>query len=534
MKKINKNFYWWLFFSGLILYLPSLFFNFTYFDDNVLVLEHLGFLKNPLNIGQAFRQDVFHINNFSAFYYRPLLTISFMIDAFFSGSKPFGYHLTNVLIHLLTTMLVFKFLTKINIEKKPAFFLSLFFLVHPLMVQAVSWIPGRNDSLLTLFFLLAFIFFLKFLEKQQVVYLFFHNVFLMLAILTKETAIIAPLIFLVYIWFFIEKIKIYNMIQIFINWFFLFLIWFFLRLLAINNILYLNQNDIFLSLIKNSPAIFLYLQKIIFPIKLSVLPLLNKKDIWLGVVVFILLTGTLFLKKEKNTKKIIFGILWFFSFLIPSFIRPNTAMPADFLEHRIYLSLVGFLIIFSETSFFQKIFEKKIYLTYFFIFLSFLSFKTFFHQFNFQNRDVFWQRAVKNSPLSPLAHRNHGVMLYFQNKTTLALKEYQKALELNPEEPMAHNNIGVIYLNQGKLQQAQIEFEKELKINPNYDLALTNLGIVFYRQNKLDQAAFYYQKAIMINPSSQNYLALVEIYQKKNEPEKAAYFFKLSQLLKSE
>jgi Tfp pilus assembly protein PilF len=99
---------------------------------------------------------------------------------------------------------------------------------------------------------------------------------------------------------------------------------------------------------------------------------------------------------------------------------------------------------------------------------------------------------------------------------------------------MAHNNIGVIYLNQGKLQQAQIEFEKELKINPNYDLALTNLGIVFYRQNKLDQAAFYYQKAIMINPSSQNYLALVEIYQKKNEPEKAAYFFKLSQLLKSE
>jgi tetratricopeptide (TPR) repeat protein len=356
----------------------------------------------------------------------------------------------------------------------------------------------------------------------------------MLAILTKETVIIAPLIFFVYIWFFVRKIEIYNIVQIFICWFFTFFTWIFLRFLAINNFLYLNKNDIIFSLVKNLPAVFLYFQKIIFPIKLSVLPLLNKKDIWVGVVFFILLIGALILKKEKNIKKIIFGTLWFFLFLIPSFIRPNTTIPADFLEHRIYLSLIGFLIIFSETILFEKIFEKKIYSIFFFIFIFFLSFKTFSHQFNFQNRDIFWQRAVKDSPLSPLAHRNYGVMLYFQRKNNLALKEYQKALELNPEEPMVHNNIGVIFLNQKKLHQAQIEFEKELKINPNYELALTNLGLVFYQLNKLDQAAFYYQKAALINPSPQNYLALVEIYQKKNEPEKAAYFFKLSQLLKSE
>lgn len=87
MLKNKKIFF--LFITAFILYLPSLFFGFSYFDDNVLVLDNLRFLKNLGNIFQAFQQEVFHIQHFSAAYYRPILTLSFMFDAQLSGTSPF-------------------------------------------------------------------------------------------------------------------------------------------------------------------------------------------------------------------------------------------------------------------------------------------------------------------------------------------------------------------------------------------------------------------------------------------------------------
>lgn len=85
-KNIN---YFLIFFLGFTFYLPSLFFDFSYFDDNVLVLDNLYFLKNLGNFFKAFQIEVFHIHNFSAAYYRPILTLSFMFDALISGKSPF-------------------------------------------------------------------------------------------------------------------------------------------------------------------------------------------------------------------------------------------------------------------------------------------------------------------------------------------------------------------------------------------------------------------------------------------------------------
>lgn len=516
-----------LFFFGFFLYLPSLFFDFSFFDDNVLILEHLGFLRNLTNIFNVFFTDVFGVYlKKEGFYYRPILTVSFMIDALISGTHPFFYHLSNILIHLLTTILVFLFFQKIKFEEKKAFYLSLLFLIHPVLTQAVAWIPGRNDSLLALFFLASFIFFIDFLQKNKNQSLLLHFLFLLLAFLTKETIVVAPLILFFYFWFFVKEKNEKQIFLSIIGWFVIFIFWFFLRLLAIGNLVYLDKKEIFLSLLKNFPAVFIFLRKIVFPFKLSVLPLLSDEKIFYGGLVLFLIVIGLFWNKKRDDKKIIFGFFWFLFFLIPSFIRPNTTSPADFLEHRVYLSLVGFLIVFSQTILFQKVFEKNIYQLLFFLTLLLLVVKTFFHQFNFLNRDVFWQAAVNNSPNSPLAHRNFGVMLYFRGKLKEAEEEYRKALKINPQEPMAHNNLGVIYLKKGNLNKAEAEFKKELEINPNYDNAFFNLGLVYFKKNKLNEAQDYFERTIKVNPSyTDAYQLLAVVFEKKGEKKQAIKYF---------
>jgi len=163
----GKKSYYWIFSAGIIVYFQSLFFGFTYFDDNVLVLENLFFLKDISNIFRTFTMEVFHVLHASAAYYRPMLTISYMIDAQFSGSSPFFYHFSSVVIHLLVSCLVFTLLFRLKIKKELAFLFALVFTVHPVLAQAVSWIPGRNDSLLALFMIPSFLFFINYLEGKR-------------------------------------------------------------------------------------------------------------------------------------------------------------------------------------------------------------------------------------------------------------------------------------------------------------------------------------------------------------------------------
>ena len=78
-----KNFkpFFYIIGFGFLLYLPTLFFNFTYLDDNNLIIDNQYFLSNLANIFPSFLTDVFHLFNHSAFYYRPILTISLIISS---------------------------------------------------------------------------------------------------------------------------------------------------------------------------------------------------------------------------------------------------------------------------------------------------------------------------------------------------------------------------------------------------------------------------------------------------------------------
>ncbi|MBU0605035.1 MAG: glycosyltransferase family 39 protein, partial [Candidatus Omnitrophica bacterium] len=476
--------------TGFLVYFKSLFFGFTYLDDNVLVINNHRFLSQLSNVFEAFRHEVFHILHSSAAYYRPMLTVSFILDAQFGGVSPFIYHFTNIIIHLAASCLVFKFLTKLGYRRQLAFFFSLIFSVHPILAQAVSWIPGRNDSLAALFVFASFIFFLDFLNTKRIGYCLAHVFFLGLAMFTKESALLLmPVCALYYILIWKkerqkrEDVSHPGKILLFIpppqnpalsgrgctgrdfanrlmktpgfspesfictGWLAVTGFWFFLRSVALgNNPLPMTGADMAKSVFLNLPALIQFIGKIIFPFNLSVLPLIQDTTFIYGILALALIVPALFFSKGARTGFIVFGASWFLLFLLPSFIRPNPAIVADFIEHRAYLPLVGVFILLLEIDAVKKIdFRLKRYLAAAGIVIILFAAITFLHTDNFKNRLSFWLNAATKSPHSPLAHRNLGAMYYLDGLPDKAEPEYRKALELNPLEQMAHNNLGLIY-----------------------------------------------------------------------------------------
>src|SRR6202012_2476781 len=100
--------------------------------------------------------------------------------------NPWMYHISNLLIHLLTCISLYYFLRLLKLPNFIAFVFTLLFSIHPLFASAVSWVPSRGDLLIALFGLWMFIHFHKHILSGKLVYFFLSTLFFILAIFSKE------------------------------------------------------------------------------------------------------------------------------------------------------------------------------------------------------------------------------------------------------------------------------------------------------------------------------------------------------------
>jgi len=503
---------WITAFIGL-LYARSLFFGYTYLDDNQLILNNFHFIKDIGNIFQAFFQDVFM--SYSDAYYRPLLTISFILDAQLWGTNIMGYHFSNIVFHVIASSLLLALLTKLGYQRLPAFLLTIVFAIHPVLTQAVAWIPGRNDTLAAIFVLLSMLTFLQSIKSRYWLTYILHFLCFTLALFTKESVLLMALIFLFYLYGIAkEKLKSIPTVVYLGGWMISTGLWFSMRQLALTHQVSVDL----LSWITNCPAGLQLFGKIFFPFNLSVLPVIQDTTLWYGLSAMVCLAVLIIFTRDKRYSFLGFGFAWFFLFLAPTFFWTSAKDVTFFLEHRMVLPFMGLIIIFLETTIGKKISEKKSFLWLWIIIIMALSFQTFRHSIHFKNRISFWKNAAQNSPHSPLAQRNLGAMYYLENNLEDAEMYYRKSLALNPQEPMANMNLGLIYAQQKKYAEAEKAYLKELKINPHYDNAHFNLGLLYYQVGLQQKAAVLFQKTIELNPNyfdAYQYLALYYIDQGK-------------------
>lgn len=492
--------YLWIIGLGFLLYFKVLFYGLTYLDDNVTILDNFNNFRNIFNLFRTFGGII--VPAFGSFY-RPISALPFILEAQFGAPYFIIYHFTNIALHLAAACLLFIFLIKLGYKRLPALIMSLLFTVHPALTMNVVWIPGRVDVLLSVFVLPSFIFFLDYLRTKRPVYCFWHLLFFSLALFTKETALILVLLCPLYAWLIVRRRGwFFDLIRLAPGWLIISLGWFLIRQAVLVKPAPVSSPALLSSLF-NPAAVLLYLGKIVLPFNLAPLPTLQDSSLYYGWAALAIIITLLIFTKMKRSGPIVFGALWFLSFLLPALIfsDPSIFTGVALYEHRIYLPLIGLIILFLETDLFKAIGSgQKLSLAASLIIIILFSALTFGHSGIFKDRLSFWENAAQSSPHHPLARRNLGAMYYLDGRLDQAELEYDKTIELNPAEPMVHNNLGLIYMNRGQLKEAEAEFVKELQINPGYDNALFNLGLLYAREGRFKDARALWEKTLQVNP----------------------------------
>ncbi|HEX2678608.1 MAG TPA: hypothetical protein VHM19_18275, partial [Polyangiales bacterium] len=169
-------------------------------DDLFLIVQNRHVREG--GVLEAFSSDFWHISSAigaEVAYYRPLVTLSYVLEWRLYGDRPFGYHVTNLALHLVCVWLAFKWLyarlsTEHQVERAwqalaGAMAGALLFAVHPSRVEVVSWISGRTDSMMAALVLLGLVLFQR---SQLRLRGLAAGVAFALALLCKEAMITVP------------------------------------------------------------------------------------------------------------------------------------------------------------------------------------------------------------------------------------------------------------------------------------------------------------------------------------------------------
>ena len=513
----------WFAILAFVLFSQSLNYSYTYLDDQTLILGNMTNLQSPSYLSKAFSEDVFHSPSGHGFYYRPLLTLSFMADAMIGKGSFFMFHFSNITYHILATFLLFLFLTEVGYDRARSFLFSLVFLVHPMVTQAVAWVPGRNDTLLAIYILASFLFWLKYLKKGHNGYLVLHLLFYLVALLTKENAVVLPLLIVLYSGFVLRTpLKTYRLTAL--GWTVITILWAVIRYKSLGGENSVSFSTQILSIVNSLPAVLPFLGKTIFPFDLSVFPILAdmKISIILGILAIGVLAFLAGITRPKPWFLYFFGILWFLVFLVPSFVSINNQIP-NFSEHRSYLSLVGIILFMMECNPVKKAdFSLMVPVACMAGLCLLFGTLTFLHLPNFKNQFAFWQNAVDTSPSHAFNYNNLGAMYFLNNDLEKAEPFFRKALQINPVEPMANSNTGLICMRTDRPAEAEKYYLEEIRINPAYDHVYYNLGLLYYNHSRYDEGIQYWEKTLTINPTyADAYKALLFAYE--NLKRKADY-----------
>ncbi len=480
-----------------MVYAKSIGYFITHLDDYILIFEKEQFNKIS-NIFKAFTVGTFGERDI---YYRPMLQITFMIEQLFMNDSLALYHIDNILFHLLTTYLLYRFFIQLGKSVQVSVVVALLFALHPALTMAVAWIPGRNDSLLTVFTLLFFIQLLKYMRSGENRHMYLQFVFFMLALFTKETAFFIPFIAAALLYSLSISTSKKQILQLGVGWLGVLLVWFLMKMNVSDDSLFKEGIAAQVNLIiERVPRLLMYFGKVFFPVALSNYPSAENMSIWWGVAAMLIVIALLVFTQKRNVKMMLFGLIWFVVFIVPFFLVPKGINDQVF-EHRLYLPIIGIFILLSDTALFNGQWDSK-YLKYLLLPVSVF----FIYQINdylprFKNQIVFWENAVKDSPNSSYANNILAARYISDNRKEEALPLFKKAYELNKAERYCRYFIARdYYLPMDSVEKALILLKEEIEINPTYIEAYFELSHIYFLRNDLAQAVQYLEKCKELRP----------------------------------
>lgn len=461
---------------ALLLYGKSLGYGFSTLDEQWMILDNAFLKQGWWGLGYAWSHPM------AASYYRPLLATSFYLDYFIGQVSPFVYHASNVLMHLGCVLLLFRFLQLNGLHRRTAFVLALLFSVHPSAVHAVAWVPGRNDLLLCLFTLASLNPLLLFLQQGKRRHLVWHFVFFVCALFTKESAVMLPLVFTCYQLLY-KKEEAPFFLKLIGGWAIVSLAWFLLR----NQIVSPSHLGMGEAFFKNVlPGLMLFMGKTLLPLKQSVLPTLENSSIRAGLISTVVILLLLWKPGLKNKGLAAQGGLIFLGLLALPVWFGATKSGGEFYEHRMYTSMVGLALVFSQLRFNWNTTAMSLMVLalFFFYFL-----RTWSRERVYRDDTAFIMAGAEEAPDFHLFPFQKSGLLFARRQYDSALVCIDQALARRQDKPQLYNNRGSIYFMLGRYPEAIQDYTKAIKLSPSFDFRpYLDRGYAYCRAGMADSA----------------------------------------------
>jgi protein O-mannosyl-transferase len=450
---------------------------------------------------------------------RPIGMLTFAINYNIHKLDVWGFHLVNLIIHLINALLVW-WLTFITFstpamkdtaisghKREVAFLTGLLFVTHPLATQSVTYIVQRFTSLSTLFYLLSLILFVEGRLRENTktaMFMFCASiVFGACGLLTKEIVFTLPFAIILYDYCFIKtsswKMDLRDKRLIFSFILLSIFMLFFLRNYSLDIFKTVQPTPVYSYSISMKEYFFTQFQVILTYLRLFILPFNQNLDydypvsagffqlktiLSLSVLLGILTAGVLMFKKYRL---ISFGIFWFFLTLsVESSIIP---ISQDVIyEHRTYLPGIGFFLALTG-AFFYFCREKYLHVVVVIIVMIASVNTALTYQRNkiWKNDSTLWADCVEKSPNKVRVHINLGVAYSERGQYQLAINDFDEAIRLKPDMAEAYNNRGGIYSTLGQYRLAINDFDEAIRLKPDLAEAYFGRGGAYLLQsnNKL-------------------------------------------------
>jgi protein O-mannosyl-transferase len=500
-----------------LVYGRTLLHGFVNFDDQDYVYQNppvSGGLTRPA-IGWAFTQ--FHSCN-----WHPLTWLSHMLDCQCFGLQPAGHHLTNILLHAASTLLLFGVLRRMTGRLAPSALVAAIFAVHPLHVESVAWIAERKDVLSGLFFMLTLWVYDDYARRTfslarygAVLGLF------VLGLMSKPMLVTLPLVLLLLDYWPLGRLT--------GGW------WHSRVLLEKMPLAGLSVASCAVTILaqqhgkattvlalglpwRSANAVVAYVEylrltcvprglAVFYPHPRDRIALLTVAGSAL-VLLFVTAAAT---GLRRRCPYLLVGWLWYLGMLVPviGLLQVGEQRMAD---RYMYLPIIGLAImavwgsldlcdVATRAGASQRQWPRQVWLAAWSLAVAILTIVAVRQASYWRDSETLWNRALACTVDNDLVEYNLGITVAQQGRGEEALRHFREAVRINPEYAEALNNLGAALAASGRRNEAIANFEKALQIAPNNPEAHSNLGLVLVDAGRPAEAIPHLQAALRTNPS---------------------------------
>ena len=446
--------------------------------------------------------------------YCPLVILSLGVNYAISGMEPFGYHLTNMLLHLLNVILIFWFIYLLSGRSDMATISAMLFGVHPMHVEAVAWISARKDVLYALFFLAALISYMYYLkaEKRKTQYYWLCLILFVLSLLSKGMAVVLPPLLLL-IDYLKERTGLIRLVREKVPFFLISLIF------GIVAVVGQQQGDA-LDTIDNYSfgqfvfiafyGMLMYLVKVVAPFHLSAFYPYPPQGHYLPwyfyaaalPVLLVIYTGG---RAALKNRKIAFG-LGFFLICIGPVLQLFPVGMTIMTERFTYIAYIGLFYLIALA--FVRLMEwagsaAKRYVIQggMVIYIATMGVLAWKRSVVWYDGETLWTDVIKKYPKNFLGYSNRAYVLRAKGLDDRALDDLNKSISLKPDEADAYNNRGMIYQSKGENEKALRDFTRSIERDSSYVVAYINRAVLAMNMGRRQAALSDLNKGVALDPN---------------------------------